>query len=216
MATRMRFHRMSIRSLMLAVAALGLVLGCIRLCHYLYYMDLISTTNTLASIHGITDVHVYGFDDMAYEVTFATFALQGRPDAVIECLGVNEPGHVWLRRLGPWEFHECNYGIQNAFDIAGKPIEGLSVQSFVDIGPSGKYAAMLPVKIRDLNDVVSHYDELVRYFSTWPNEKTWAELKRRPGMRTAYFASPAGRGSIACALDLSGQLIPRRELVRTG
>jgi hypothetical protein len=182
---------------MWAVALLGLVLGGVRLCHYLYYMDLIHVRNTLASIDGITDVHVYGFDDLSYEVTLATFALEGRPDAVIGSRGLGEPGHVWLQRLGPWEFHECSYGFQGVFETAtGKPVESLGFRDCIDIGPSGEYAAMLPVKIRDLNDVVTHYDELVRYFSTWPSGKTWRELEKRPGMRTAYCVSPTGSGSV--------------------
>jgi hypothetical protein len=183
---------------MWAAALFGLVLGGVRLCHYVYYMDLIHVRSRLANIDGITDVRVYGFDDVSYEVTLATFALEGRPDAVIGSRWLGEPGHVWLQRLGPWEFQECSYGFQGVINTAtGKPVETLGFRDCIDIGPSGEYAAMLPVKIRDLNDVVSHYDELVRYFSTWPDGKTWRELEKRPGTRTAYCVSPAGSGPVA-------------------
>ena len=193
----MRLPRMSTRLLMWLVASIGQIFGGVRLCHYLYYMDLIDAKSLLANIEGITDVYVYGFDDLSYEVTLVTFALEGRPDAVIGSRGLGESGHVWLQRIGPWEFHQYSYGFQGMFKTAtGEPVESLGFGDCIDIGPSGEYGAMMPVKIRGLNDVVSHYDDLVRYFSTWPDAKNWGKLKKRPGMRTAYCASPAGSRSV--------------------
>jgi hypothetical protein len=55
---------------------------------------------------------------------------------------------------------------------------------------------MLPVKVRDLNDLVVHYDELVRYFSTWPDGKRRGELKAVAGPRTVYCATPVGTGMV--------------------
>ena len=79
----MRSPRISIRSLMLAVAALGLALGLllggIRLCRQLSSMDLIAARQTLAAIDGIDDVRIHGYDDITYEVKLVTFALKGRP-----------------------------------------------------------------------------------------------------------------------------------------
>ena len=192
----MRLPRMCNRSLMCAVALVGLVLGGVSLYHHIYYLDLITARDTLGKVNGITDVQVFGFDDMTYEVTLASFALKGRPDAVIETRGLGEPGHVILKRLGPLEFHECIYGFHNQFDTkTGEPVQGLGFGDQIDVGPAGQYAGMLPVKIRDLNDVVSHYDELVRFFSTSPGWKTWRELERWQGKRTAYRVRPIGSGS---------------------
>lgn len=138
-------------------------------------------------------------------MTLATFALQGRPGAVIGFRGLGKPGHIWLQRLGPWEFQEWSYGFEGAFATAtGEPVKSLGVRDFIDIGPSGEYGAMLPVKIRDLNDVVSHYDELVRCFSTWPDGKPWGELETREGKRTKYCVSPAGAGRVAPPADFPG------------
>jgi hypothetical protein len=198
----MQFPRMSTRLLMLIGALLALVLGGIRLIDDIYYMDLIYSTNQLAKVRGATDIHVYGFDDLTYEVTFATFTIAGRPDAMIEIQGpqggvVGDPGHLWLRRLGPWEFHEYTYGHMGVTDLSGKPIETLGFRDWIDIGPKGGYGAMLPVRIRDANDVVAHYDELVRFFASWPDQKRWGMMISPSGMRTAYCVSPVGTWPIS-------------------
>jgi hypothetical protein len=191
---------------MLTIAVLALILGGIRFCHYLYYMDLIYATNQLEEVRGITNVHIYGDDDFTYEVNYATFTLVGRPDALIGIRGpaggvVGTPEHLWLERLGPWEFHEHSYGFNNTYDLSGNPVKSLGYRRWIDIGPSGEYGSMLPVKIRDLNDVVTHYDELVKHLSTWPDEKHWGELPKRPDMQTVYCVSPAGTGSVSPPAD---------------
>jgi hypothetical protein len=68
---------------------------------------------------------------------------------------------------------------------------------WIDIGPSGPYASLLPVKIRDLNDVVTHYDELVQHFSTWPDVKHWGQLPNRADMQTVYSVSHVGTASVS-------------------
>ncbi len=193
----MRAPRISTRLLMLTVAASALIFGGIRSCHYLYYMDLIYTQNQFEQVKGITDVHIYGSDDVTYEVYYATFSLVGRPDAVIGIQGpagglVGNPEHLWISNLGPVGFYEYSYGFQNMFDTSGNPTRCMGSCDWIDIGPSGDYAALLPVKIRDLNDVVSHYDELVRFFSGWANENRWKELPTHSDMRRMYYVSPTG------------------------
>jgi hypothetical protein len=176
----------------IAVALGSLFGGVWLLLHHLYYKDRIRVISELGQVRGITDVVVTGFDDVGYDVVSARFHIEGRPEAVIEIREpqeglVGSPNHLWLKRLGPWEFHQCTYGYQGAYTIeTGKPAESLAVSDFVDVVSSGEFAAMLPVEVRDVNDLVAHYDELVRYFATWPDETTWGRLDEPAGIRRAY------------------------------
>jgi hypothetical protein len=188
----MRCPKITTRRLLVAIAALGSVLGGLRFLHDGYYEEHIRVLRELEGVRGISDVEVYGYDDITYEVVGTRFQIAGRPEAVIviqqskESL-VGSPKHLALQRLGPWEFHECSYGFEGAFETnTGRPAETLSYRNYIDIGPLDKLGTTLPVKILDVNDIVTHYDELVRFFSTWPDEKVWGRLDEPSGMRRAY------------------------------
>ena len=177
--------------------ARGLLLGGIRLLHHAYDEERIQVMTLLEGGRGIADLEVRGWDDITYEVHGVKFGIVGRPDAVIVIQRPEEglagaPEHLRIERLGPWQFHECSDGYQGVFEGAtGKPVESLGYLNSIDIGPLGEFGAMLPVKVRDVNDVVAHDDELVRYFSTWPDEKTWGRLDNPSGRKLAYCRVPA-------------------------
>ena len=41
-----------------------------------------------------------------------------------------------------------------------------------------------------MNDVVAHYDELVRYFATWPDGQTWGKAKPGKYGKVVYCIRP--------------------------
>jgi hypothetical protein len=186
--------RVTTRRLMLFVAGAGLMLGGLRLLHDIYYESRIRVFDQLAGVHGITGIRVYGGDDITYESRSVQFVLAGRPDAIIK-IGVAKsasgdlgtPEHLWLERLGPWEFHRVGFGHRVTHQTeAGSPMELISYGWSIDVGELGAFAGKLPVKIRDVRDLVTHYDELVQHFSTWPDENCWGVLAEKSGAQVAY------------------------------
>ena len=189
---RMPRMRVTVRRMLLVVAAFALFFGAIRLLHDGYYEERIRILRQLEDVDGIANIEVSGFDDITYEVLAAQFEIAGREDAVIV---IDEPDdgvvgdleHLRIRRLGPWEFHQYSYGYLGAYSIiTGKPVKSLGYNASIDIKSLGELEAKLPVKIRDVNDIVAHYDELVRFFATWPDETRWGILDMPSGTRLAY------------------------------
>jgi len=188
----MRLPKVTTRRLLMAIAAIGLTLGGIRFLHYVYYEDRYRVRAQLDRVRGISDIEVNGWDDITYEVSSTRFKIAGRPDTLIVIQQpqdglLGDAQHLWLEQLGPWQFQFVTYGYHGVIETeSGKPVESLSYRNSIDIGPLGEFGAMLPVEVRDVNDLVSHYDELVRYFATWPDEKRWGRLDKPSGHRKAY------------------------------
>ena len=162
----------------LLVLVVGLFVGISRVFDFVYYRDRDRVIAELEKVDGITDIIVKGNDDITYSVIAAQFQLAGRPEAVIEIRSPREGligsrEHLYLKRLGSSKFFEQtsgNVGVTNIY--TGAPVDSVAMSDCIDVGSSGQYGRMLPVKIRDINDLVRHYDELERYFSMWPVEMT--------------------------------------------
>jgi hypothetical protein len=188
----MRPLKTTTRSFCIVVLAIGMILGIARLLYDGYYEERIQAMSQLAQIDGITDIVVSGFNDVGYEVSNSHFRIAGRPDTAIVIWGpqagiVGHPEHLWLGRLGPCEFHECHKGFEGAVEIkTGKPVESIGFSDCIDIGPRGDYVGMLPVRVVDVKDVVAHYDELLQYFSGWPDETVWGKIKT-PASGSTYY-----------------------------
>lgn len=162
------------------VACVVSALGTAKLLYATYYEERDRLQSLLNGVDGIADVQILGCDDMTYEVHAARFSIVDRPEAVIV---LDEPtrgltdgsGRIAIRRLGPWEFHTASYGHIGAVKTKTRePVESLGYSSGVDVGPFGEFADRLPVKIRKLQDLVDHYDVLVKFFETWPDDRNWA------------------------------------------
>jgi hypothetical protein len=185
----------------IAIAALGMTLGGIRFLYDGYYEEPNKVIAQLKNINTIYDTKINGFNDVGYEVTNVRFKIAGRPDTLVVIQRpqkgmLGDVGHLWLERLGPWEFHYTTFGQNGVVEAnSGKPVESLAYTNSIDIGTLGEFGSMLPVKIRDVNDLVANYDELVRYFTTWPDEQHWGRCDEPSGRRKAYcrMASPSKR-----------------------
>ena len=80
-----------------------------------------------------------------------------------------------------------------AGSIGGEPLTtGESVErsyraGWIDIGPEGEFGTMLPITVRDINDLIAHYDQLVQYFANWPDREHKRELLLPSGKRVGYY-----------------------------
>ncbi|MDG3004481.1 hypothetical protein [Paludisphaera mucosa] len=196
-----RSFQMTAVGTMKLVAFLGLALGASRLLHGTYYEEYIRLQSQLDRIDGITGIEIRSEDDITYEVHSVRFCIGGHPDAVVifdepdlDAGLLDRPRHLYIRRLGPWEFHQARYGRVGASPDRPGPATLLAVSSAIDVGPRGPFAAMLPCRIENAKDVVANYDSLVKTFASWPDETTWGVLDESPGIQTAFCRTSIGTG----------------------
>jgi hypothetical protein len=62
-------------------------------------------------------------------------------------------------------------------------MQSFTYSDCIEVGPSGGRGGMLPFKGRELNDLVAHDDERVRYFPTSPDETLWGRRDGPDGTR---------------------------------
>ena len=75
----------------------------------------------------------------------------------------------------------------------GESIESSYLAHWIDVGSKGEFGAMLPVKVRDVNDLVSHYDQLVTFFASWPDKEHRQEIVLPSGKRVGYYRERESR-----------------------
>jgi hypothetical protein len=103
--------------------------------------------------------------DDDYRVQGIFFRLKGQPDAVIALPG---PGstiftasdHLFLAGIGPYSLNESSSGTQSP-DY--RPI---------DFGPKSD-GPLPPFGVTTINDVIDHYDDLIRYLDAQPRVQTY-------------------------------------------
>src|SRR4051812_35617782 len=147
---------------------------------YQYTHDIIWVRLKLLGVGRIDDVELYGYDKPHYQVFAVGFAVSGKPGSAIVAHVYNTdqgligtPRHLYLAQLGPWSLTSGS----------GSPI---------DIGPKGEFGAMLPVKVRDINDLIMNYDRLVAFFASWPDKEHKRELVLSSGKRLGYYRTRGG------------------------
>lgn len=194
---------LSPRWTMRLVAGVALALGTVKFLLVAFYEERDRLRSLLDQVDGITDIQILGHDVMPYEVHAAQFAIIGRPDAVVV---LDEPshnlvhgsGHIEIRNLGPWDFHTATYGRLGVVKTKTRePVKSLGYSSSVDVGTAGEFADRLPVKIRDVQDLVDHYDDLVRFFGTWPDDRDWAVIPGSSDPLRVYCRTPRGARPVA-------------------
>jgi len=172
----------------LAVCCLLTPLSC---CLWSCNRDEIKIRYQLASVKNINNIWLIGYDKGDhYHVHTLQFGVIGKPGSAIR-VGVQYSGgpngavqgltentqHLWLEQVGPW----------NLAQIERRLGEVVGSRAGIDIGLKGPFGAMLPVRVRDINDLVTHYDELVRFFESWPDEDHKQELVLPSGTKLEYY-----------------------------
>lgn len=133
-----------------------------KLFPFIYYAERNAAYAQFKNVSGIVNVQVWGTDDVTYEARDVSFQIPGRPDA---CFGfqisddmTTRTNHLYLETLGPWHFRTKGHIHANEF-FGGT----------IDVGVAGNFGPLLPFKLRNVQDVIAHYDDLVKLFATWPD-----------------------------------------------
>jgi hypothetical protein len=184
-----RAHRGRAAWIMLGVLLLVVPVSCL----VQYHRDEISVGLELAKVRTINNVWPIGYDKGPhYHIRCVQFGIVGKPGSTIRVglYGANEglsgsPEHVYLEQIGPWGLGAIERRPGETRMTLEGPMEWTEGR-WVDVGPNGEFAEMLPVRIQNINDLVAHYDELVRYFASWPDKEHMGELVLPSGRILEY------------------------------
>jgi hypothetical protein len=162
--------------------------------------DIIWARLKLVWVRGIDNVEIYGWERLHYHVNEVGFGVIGKPGSAIlvhvydtDQGLTGHPDHLYLSQLGPWAFTSGAGTVGGKTMTLDEPVESSYLAYWIDVGPKGEFGAMLPVKVRDINDLVSHYDQLVSFFASWPDEEHRREIVLPSGKRVGYYRERESR-----------------------
>lgn len=82
-------------------------------------------------------------------------------------------GDIEIAQLGSWKFQKCWIGPSGECEKLFKSI---------NIGPNGEFAQMLPVDIKNLQDVIQHYDNITVAIERLPEIPSSIPLTTKQGL----------------------------------
>ena len=168
---------------------------------YKYLYDIIWVRLKILGGGGIHNVELHGWDRLHYHVSAVGFEVVGKPGSAIlvhvydtDQGLTGSPDHLYLSQLGPWAFTSFGAGsVSGETTTTDEPERSSYLAYWIDIGPKGEFGAMLPVKVRDINDLVAHYDQLVPFFASWPDKEHKRQLDLSSGKRVGYYRTRESR-----------------------
>ena len=149
-----------------------------------YYSERDQIRARLESLPNVEILDISGRNDLlSFNVRHASIRLVDRPDSVIElevpALGIlQDSDYVLLSKIGCWELSSLGERFLETTDYeTKKPIKVKQDYAYgnVNIGSAGPISSQLPFKIRNLQDVISHYSELESFFEKWPDQNFHGE-----------------------------------------
>ncbi|MCC9608632.1 hypothetical protein LOC68_09295 [Blastopirellula sp. JC732] len=156
-----------------------------------YFAERLQAWSALADVRGISNVELRSRVDVMEEVDGVSFAIEGRPDSVVEIGSLGEyenSGRFPVRRIGKWTFRVSGRRHMGAHAKAtGEPLEANYFGSHIGLGPDNPYNALVPFELNTLQDVVDHYEEIVELLETWPRESAPGTVTLEDGSIQHYY-----------------------------
>ena len=158
--------RRVVRRALFWLALTGVVVITLRVaCHRLYYSDYNSLQERLSSVPGATllSLGAYADNPWVLKVVEGQVAVGGDPTKVIVfrtsdgrdlCSGE----HVRICSIGP-------YGLWAVDPGGGWP-------DYVDLGSAGPFSGLISPPVKDVNDLVARYDEVLSKLAALPADGT--------------------------------------------
>jgi hypothetical protein len=166
--------------LLLGVVVVALMLTAVRTVHLALkgnYNDVVARVNRIKGIH---DVQVYDID-LGFgcsDAGLVSFRITGRPGSYVEILVPNvdlftSTASIYLSCIG--DIEPCvDYG---------------NAGGYANIGHESDLVSILPSPPRNLDELISRYDELEAYFKQWPKYPATHELIISWTKKIEYYRS---------------------------
>ena len=176
---------------MLTTAAVGVLCAMFVAGRNVYFAERRQAHAVLAGVEGISNIHLQSCIDVTEEVNSVTFALDGRPDSVIELGGWSDyenSGRFYVGRIGKWTFRVSGRRHMSAHAKAtGEPVESEYFGGHIELGPHSPYSDLFPFEVNTLQDLVDHYQDLVELLETWPRESAAGTVTLDDGSTQYYY-----------------------------
>lgn len=144
----------------------------------------------LAQIPGVTDVEVYGHDDVGYEINGFHLELDGH--RILSLGGLEDPSsdqleRIHIYRIGDQEVTYAMEGFIGVYDSrTDAPMRSTGHGNGFTVGAKGAHAHLFPFRLHSVAEVVQHYDEICAVISAWPVQPDYAKLVDNDGVRWFY------------------------------
>jgi hypothetical protein len=128
-----------------------------------------------------------GFAELVTDAYGVEFTLVGKPDSVIALSTptvdlFQDTSSIPLDRIG--DVLLCARYIDDQ--------SGSTSHSSVDIGAQSKLDNALPLAVRNIDELINRYDELLSHFRNWPDSSNVGVVRLSPTRRIEYWAETAG------------------------
>jgi hypothetical protein len=139
----------------------------------------------LAADPRIENISIEGdYEDFAlYNVFTVSFSIRGKPNSHITLLPIGDGDLAPLRLL--------QIGAISPLMMERDPRLGWVTPRSPTLGNDANYRPPLPWKEMDLSMLVTRYDEVLEYFSSWPKNPEFKTLKTDGGIEVRCSIEPA-------------------------
>jgi hypothetical protein len=182
------------------VGIILLLFGAMNAYSKMYYSERDQIRARLEAIPNIESIEIFGRDKLfQFYVRAARIRLVDHPDSIIEleapALGIlKDSDHILLSQLGRWIFSSRKLRTPEIiYDENGKPIQSVPDYAYgsIDVGSAGPVTDRIPFKIKNIQDLISHYTELENFFDTLPERSDKGDLIKS-GDNKIFYRIPEG------------------------
>jgi hypothetical protein len=145
-----------------------------------YYAEFNRVKAGLVALPGVELIQAGGNRDLTFEDIWAKIRIHGKGEITLMSLtpaSLINSADLHLAKIGPYSFRNERWGYGAVIDRDGKPVWHqsigftLNVGQGGDFGPNGRLAGRLQPRIKNVRDVIQHYDEVIALLESLRQEK---------------------------------------------
>ncbi len=145
-----------------------------------YYAEFNHLKARLGEIPGVEVIRMGGNRDLTYEDLWAHLRVKGKGDITLIALtapSLSESAELHLSKIGPYSFRNERWGYGAVIDRDGKQVWHQSIGFTLNVGsggefrPGGRLEGRLPGKIRNVQEVIQRYDDIIAAVASLQGEK---------------------------------------------
>ena len=145
-----------------------------------YYAEFSRVKVGLAAVPGVEIIETGGNRDLTFEDIWARIRVAGKGEITLMSLtpaSLVNSADLHLAKIGPYSFRNERWGYGAVIDRDGKPVWHQSIGFTLnigqggDFGPNGRLAGRLQPRIKNVRDVIQHYEEIIAAVAALKQEK---------------------------------------------
>lgn len=158
-----------------------------------YYAELNAIKRGLAGIPGVRVIEADGNYDLTLEDIYAVVEVAGKGRLKFYDLTLDSfktPKHLFLTTIGPYRVKtqtEVTAGsVQTEPNTAPQVIRGMGYRWSIDVGAEGDCATLFPFRLKNVRDVIEHYDAICTELTKWPVAPATKHIRTPEGREFDY------------------------------